>query len=109
MFHRTKRVFTAIACRLFRQWRLRTPTSAATQTAIIACGSNATTTGTDAGGSPNTAITPFTAVRVAGYAMRMGTGVILNTLAGGSIRTTSTMTTTTVTATANGSASTWAH
>jgi hypothetical protein len=34
-------------CRLFPQWCSLTPTSAATQTAIIACGLAATTTGTD--------------------------------------------------------------
>jgi len=93
-----------LRCRRFRRWRSLTPTSAATQTAITACGLSATTTGTDVGRSPNTAGTRFTAVQVGGCAIPMGTGVILNTLAGRSTGST-TGSTTTTTATDNGSAS----
>ena len=60
------------------------------QTAIIACGLTATTTGTDVGKSLNTAGTQFTAVRVDGYAIPMGIGVISNTPAGKGIGTGST-------------------
>jgi len=90
-----------LPCRPFPQWRLLTATSAATQTAIIACGLAATTTGTDVGGSLNTAKTQFTAVLVGGYAIPMGTGVILNTLAG---RGNTGSTTTRTTATGDGNA-----
>jgi hypothetical protein len=90
-------------CRLFRRSRLRILTSAATQTAIIASGFTATTTGTDVGGSLNTARIQFTAAQVGGCAMPMATGVILNTLAGRGTRTGSTVTRTT--ATDNGSPS----
>lgn len=78
--------------------------SAATQTAIIACGFTATTTGTDVGRSLNTAGTRCTAVQVGGYAIPMGTGVVLNTTGGmGTGSTTgSTTTMTTATATDNG-------
>lgn len=69
------------------------------QTAIVACGLTATTTGTDAGGSLNTAGTQYIAVRVDGYAIPTGIGVILNTLAGRGTGTGSTTTTTMTTAT----------
>src|SRR5215470_10841988 len=86
-------------CPPFRRWRLLTPTSAAMKTAIIACGFTATTTGTDVGGSLNTAGTQFTAVQAGGYAIPMGIGVILNTLARRETGTASTTTTTVTTAT----------
>jgi len=64
---------------------------------IIACGLAATTTAIDVGASLNIATTKFIAVRVVGFAIPMGTGVILSTPTGRKTITASTTTRTTAT------------